>query len=123
MKEVLIVGLGWLLGALARYLLQNAILNRFITIFPLVTFSINLIGSLIIGLIFGLSERYQWMTQEWRLFLAIGFCGSFTTFSTFAFDNLQLLKDGNYSQLIWYTALSFVFGVGLAWLGYSITKP
>ena len=123
MKEALIVGLGGFLGAIARYLLQNAIVNRFITIFPVGTFSINLIGSLIIGLIFGLSERYQWMTQEWRLFLAIGFCGSFTTFSTFAFDNLQLLKDGNYSQLIWYTVLSFVFGVGLAWLGYSITKP
>ena len=123
MKEVLIVGLGGFLGAISRYLLQNAIVNRFITIFPLGTFSINLIGSLIIGLIFGLSERYQWMTQEWRLFLAIGFCGSFTTFSTFAFDNLQLLKEGNYSQLIWYTTLSFIFGVGLAWLGYSITKP
>lgn len=123
MKEALIVGLGGFLGAIARYLLQNAIVNRFITIFPVGTFSINLIGSLIIGLIFGLSERYQWMTQEWRLFLAIGFCGSFTTFSTFAFDNMQLLKDGNYSQLIWYTVLSFVFGVGLAWLGYSITKP
>ena len=123
MKEALIVGLGGFLGAIARYLLQNAIVNRFITIFPVGTYSINLIGSLIIGLIFGLSERYQWMTQEWRLFLAIGFCGSFTTFSTFAFDNMQLLKDGNYSQLIWYTVLSFVFGVGLAWLGYSITKP
>jgi CrcB protein len=123
MKEVLIVGLGGFLGAISRYLLQTAIVNRFITIFPLGTFSINLIGSLLIGLIFGLSERYQWMTQELRLFLAIGFLGSFTTFSTFAFDNLQLIKDGNYSQLIWYTALSFVFGVGLAWLGYTITKP
>lgn len=123
MKEVLIVGLGGFLGAISRYLLQNAIVNRFITIFPVGTFTINLIGSLVIGLIFGLSERYQWMTQEWRIFLAIGFCGSFTTFSTFAFDNLQLLKEGNYSQLIWYTGLSFVLGVGLAWLGYSITKP
>jgi len=123
MKEVLIVGLGGFLGSISRYLLQNAIVNRFITIFPIGTFSINIIGSLVIGLIFGLSERYQWMTQEWRLFLAIGFMGSFTTFSTFAFDNLQLIKDGNYVQLFWYTVLSFAVGVALAWVGYSISKP
>ena len=122
MKEVLIVGLGGFLGSISRYLLQSAIVNRFITIFPIGTFSINIIGSLMIGLIFGLSERYQWMTQEWRLFLAIGFMGSFTTFSTFAFDNLQLIKDGNYMQLFWYTVLSFAVGVALAWVGYSITK-
>jgi CrcB protein len=123
MKEVLIVGLGGFLGSISRYLLQNAIVHRFISIFPLGTFSINIIGSLLIGLIFGLSERYQWMTQEWRLFLAIGFMGSFTTFSTFAFDNLQLIKDGNYIQLFWYTVLSFAIGIALAWVGYSISKP
>ena len=89
---------------------------------PLGTFAINIIGSLIIGIIFGFAERYQWMTQEWRLFLAIGFCGSFTTFSTFAFDNLQLIKDGNYYQLFWYTSLSFVVGVALAWLGFIMAR-
>ena len=122
MKEVLIVGLGGFAGTISRYLLQNAIVNRFITIFPVGTFAINLIGSLLIGLIFGLAERYDWMTQEWRLFLAIGFCGSFTTFSTFAFDNLQLIKDGNYGQLFWYTSLSIVLSLALAWFGFIIAR-
>jgi CrcB protein len=122
MKEILIVGIGGFAGSVSRYLLQNIVVSRFVTIFPLGTFAINLIGSFIIGLIFGLSEKYDWMTQEWRLFLAIGFCGSFTTFSTFAFDNLQLIKDSNYQQLIWYTLLSFVLGVALAAFGYVIVR-
>ncbi len=122
MKEVLIVGLGGFAGSISRYLIQNAVLNRFITIFPLGTFAINIIGSLIIGVIFGFAERYQWMTQEWRLFLAIGFCGSFTTFSTFAFDNLQMIKDGNYYQLVWYVSLSLILGVALAWLGFIMAR-
>lgn len=122
MKEILIVGIGGFAGSVSRYLLQNIVVSRFVTIFPLGTFAINLIGSFIIGLIFGLSEKYEWMNQEWRLFLAIGFCGSFTTFSTFAFDNLQLIKDSNYQQLIWYTLLSFVLGVALAAFGYVIVR-
>jgi len=123
MKEVLIVGLGGFVGSISRYLLQNAVVSRFVTVLPFGTLAINLIGSLFIGLIFGLADRYQWMTQEWRLFLAIGFCGSFTTFSTFAFDNLQLLRDGNYFQLFWYTSISFIVGIALAWLGYVIARP
>ena len=122
MKEILIVGLGGFAGSISRYILQNAVVNRFITIFPIGTFAINLFGSLAIGLIFGLAERYDWMTQEWRLFLAIGFCGSFTTFSTFAFDNLQLIKDGHYAQLFWYTSLSLVLRVALVWLGCIMAR-
>ena len=122
MKEILIVGLGGFAGSISRYLIQNAVVSRFITIFPLGTFIINIIGSLLIGLIFGFAERYQWMTQEWRLFLAIGFCGSFTTFSTFAFDNLQMIRDGNYYQLFWYISLSLVLGVAIAWLGFILAR-
>ena len=122
MKEILIVGLGGFAGSISRYLIQNAVVSRFITIFPLGTFIINIIGSLLIGLIFGFAERYQWMTQEWRLFLAIGFCGSFTTFSTFAFDNLQMIKDGNYYQLFLYISLSLVLGVAIAWLGFILAR-
>ena len=123
MKTILIVGIGGFAGSISRYLLQTAIVNRFITIFPLGTFGINLIGSLAIGLIFGLAERYSWLTQEWRLLLAVGFCGSFTTFSTFAFDNLQLIRDGNFWQLFWYIALSVILGLGLAAGGYFLARP
>ncbi len=123
MKAALIVGLGGFAGSISRYLVQTALVNRFITIFPLGTFSINLLGSLIIGLVFGLAERYSWLTQEWRLFLAIGFCGSFTTFSTFAFDNLQMIRDGNFWQLLGYIALSVILSLGLAAAGYFLARP
>ncbi len=123
MKEALIVGAGGFAGSIARYLLQNIIVSRFVTVFPLGTFVINLAGSLLIGLLFGLAERYAGFTQPWRLLLAVGFCGGFTTFSTFAFDNLQLLRDGNFVQLFAYALLSLVLGVVLAALGYFITRP
>jgi fluoride exporter len=122
MKEVLIVGLGGFAGSISRYILQNAIVHRFLTIYPIGTFAINIIGSFFIGVIFGLADRYAWMTQEWRLLLAIGFMGSFTTFSTFAFDNLQLLRLGNYHQLFWYISLSIIFGIALAWFGFLIAR-
>jgi CrcB protein len=123
MKEALIVGIGGFAGSVSRYLIQSVVVNRFITIFPIGTFSINLIGSLAIGIVFGLSERYEWMNPEWRLFLAVGFMGSFTTFSTFAFDNLQMIKDGNIAQLLWYSGLSLILGVALAWIGFSLARP
>lgn len=122
MKEVLIVGLGGFAGSISRYLIQLAVISRFTLLFPLGTFGINLVGSLIVGLIFGYAERFQWMNPEWRLFLAIGFCGSFTTFSSFAFDNLRLLEDNNYYQLFWYVSLSLILSVVLTWGGYSFAK-
>jgi len=122
MKEVLIVGLGGFAGSISRYLIQLAVISRFATLFPLGTVAINLAGSLLVGLIFGYAERFSWMNAEWRLFLAIGFCGSFTTFSAFAFDNLRLLEDGNYYQLFWYISLSLILGVALVWGGYTFAK-
>ena len=122
MKEVLIVGLGGFAGSISRYLIQLALISRFSLLFPLGTLAINLVGSLVVGLIFGDAERFQWMNPEWRLFLAIGFCGSFTTFSSFAFDNLRLLEDNNYYQLFWYVSLSLILSVVLTWGGYSFAK-
>lgn len=122
MKEILIIGVGGFAGSISRYLLQNAIVYRYTSIFPFGTFAVNLLGSLVIGVIFGLAERYTWMSQEWRMFLAIGFCGSFTTYSTFAFDNLQLLREGNYPQLVAYISLSLIAGIGLAAVGYLLAR-
>ena len=122
MKHLIIIGLGGMAGSVSRYLMQQAVLRHYTTIFPLGTFTVNIIGCLLIGLIFGFAERFEWMSQEWRLLLAVGFCGSFTTFSTFAFDNLQLIKDGNYYQLIGYTIASVLLGVVFVWLGFLVTR-
>ncbi len=93
------MGIGGVAGSVSRYLIQNVVVNKIYYCFSDWYIRHKYYWQPNNRVIFGLADRYQWMTQEWRLFLAIGFCGSFTTFSTFAFDNLQLIKDGNYHQL------------------------
>jgi CrcB protein len=90
--------------------------------FPFGTFTVNLIGCLLIGIIFGLSERTSWINDEWRIFLTVGFCGGFTTFSTFANENMALLRDGNFLHFTLYTGLSVFLGLAAVYFGNAITK-
>lgn len=122
MKELLIIGLGGFLGSISRYLMHVFMIARIATPIPIGTLTVNLLGSFLLGIIIGLFNRYDWLTHEWRLFLAIGFCGSFTTFSTFSVENLELIKSGNYLTLGIYTLLSLVGGVLLALGGYTLVK-
>ena len=84
--------------------------------------TVNLVGCLLIGLFFGYVESRQWFSPQLRLFLTIGFFGSFTTFSTFAFENLELLREGNYLNFSIYTLVSVVGGILLVWGGYMLTR-
>lgn len=122
MQKLLLVGLGGAFGAVSRYLVQLFLSGRYPGTFPYGTFAANLIGCLLIGIIYGLAERHQLMTQEMRLLLAVGFCGSFTTFSTFSVENLNMLEAGNYLQAGAYISLSIVLGVALVFLGFVIVK-
>jgi len=122
MKELLVIGLGGFLGSISRYALQMFVSARVPYSFPLGTLVVNLVGSLLIGLFFGYIEKSHWFSPQVRVFLTIGFCGSFTTFSTFAFENLELLREGNYPNFILYTVVSVAAGIALVWLGYSLAK-
>lgn len=122
MKELLVIGLGGFFGSISRYLLQMAVAARFAIHFPLGTLLVNLLGCLAIGLFFGYIEYKHWFSPQVRLFLTIGFCGSFTTFSTFAIENLQLLREGNYLSFSVYTLVSGVGGILLVWAGYGLAK-
>ena len=116
MKTLLIIGLGGALGSIGRYLVQVAV-GRYITLtFPLGTLLVNITGCFLIGLLYGLAERHAWMSIEWRLFLITGICGGYTTFSSYSYESITLLKHGNYSYLIFYIASSVIFGL-LATLG------
>ena len=93
-KTLLLVGTGGFLGSVSRFLASRFMQDNFPSAFPFGTFFVNITGCLLIGLIYGFSERSSLLTAEWKMFLAVGFCGGFTTFSTFANENLALLRDG-----------------------------
>lgn len=116
LREVLLVGAGGALGSMARY--AGYLVYRG-TSFPVVTFSINIIGSLVIGMVMGWCLKHE-NSGSWKLFLATGICGGFTTFSAFSFENLSLLQNGKVLLSMLYIVSSVVLGIAAAWLGYKI---
>lgn len=122
MKLFLIVGLGSFLGGGTRFIAQKYLSILIKSAFPYPIFTINILGSLLIGILFGLSSKYNIFSNEVRLFLTTGFCGGFTTFSTFSYDSLMLLKDGNYFYFFIYIFLSVFLGIFFTFVGYSIFK-
>lgn len=121
-KAILFVGAGGLVGSVLRYLIQLFISKTFITSFPWPTFAVNIIGSFIIGILYALADEGALLSPEMRLLLATGFCGGFTTFSSFAFDNLSLLNDGHIGYSLLYIMGSVVLGVFAAYIGVWVIK-
>jgi len=91
--KYLVVGLGGFIGANARYLIGGWVQQRWGPSFPLGTFVVNVTGSFILGLFATLALHLTW-SEQWRLFIAIGFVGAYTTFSTFEYETLQLIAEG-----------------------------
>jgi fluoride exporter len=121
-KTLLLIGSGGFLGSISRFLASRFMQNHFPSAFPIGTFVVNVTGCLIIGLIYGFSERSSLLTPGWKMFLAVGFCGGFTTFSTFANENLALLRDGDFFHFMLYTGLSVLLGIAATFSGVLITK-
>jgi len=122
LKTLFIIGSGSFLGGVARYLTARVVQNSFASAFPYGTLAVNLLGCLLIGLIFGISQRTNMISDEWRIFLTVGFCGGFTTFSTFANENMTLLRDGNFFYFALYTGLSVFLGLVAVFFGNALTK-
>ena len=122
LKQLLLIGAGGFIGSIARYLVSR--LNTHIEWFaiPLGTLIVNVAGSLLIGFLIGISEKSPILTVEWRMFLMVGLCGGFTTFSSFTGENLVLLKNGQILPLLLYTGLSIFLGFTAVYLGYISTK-
>jgi CrcB protein len=121
-KILLFIGTGSFLGGVSRYLAARYIQNAMTSGFPYGTLLVNIVGCFIIGLLFGLSEKGSISHNEWKLFLTVGFCGGFTTFSTFTLENLMLLRNGAWFHFSAYTLLSVVVGILATIVGYSIIK-
>lgn len=120
MKNILLVAFGGGLGSVARYLLSLYIVKNSNGTFPLATLVVNVIGCLLIGLLFGLAERSGFLSAELRLLLAVGFCGGFTTFSTFSNETFELMRGGQVYSALFYILLSVLFGFFAVMLGYKL---
>jgi CrcB protein len=121
-RTLLLVGTGGFLGSVSRLLASRLIQSNLPSAFPFGTFFVNITGCLLIGLIYGFSDRTSLLTPGWKMFLAAGFCGGFTTFSTFANENLALLRDGNFFHFALYSGLSVFLGISATFFGVLITK-
>ena len=122
LRNILIVGTGGFIGSVMRYLVQVFVEKGLASTFPWGTFVANMVGSLIIGIVFGLAEKGDLLSSEWRMFLAVGVCGGFTTFSSFAYNNLNLLKDHSYGQLLWNVGGSLFVGILAVYLGIILIR-
>ena len=120
----LLVGLGGALGSMARHGLNHVIHQRHLsTTFPIGIFAVNVLGSLVIGIVGGLIVSGRWSASlETRTFIMIGLLGGFTTFSSFSFDTLALVRDGHVGQAVW----NVVGQVGLSlvgvWAGFRLAS-
>lgn len=121
-RTLMIVGTGGFLGSISRFLASRFVQNSFPTAFPVGTFFVNVTGCFLIGLIYGISEKNTLFSPGWKMFLTVGFCGGFTTFSTFANENLALLRDGNFFYFLVYTGSSVFLGITATFLGIMVTK-
>lgn len=119
-KSIFFVGIGGAIGSVMRYLLGVVSTHYFKGTFPIATFITNFLGCLIIGLLIGYFGKNNEINPQLKLLLITGFCGGFTTFSTFAAENVQLLENGNYGLLFANVAGSVVLGIGGVILGMKI---
>ena len=121
MKQALLVFVGGGFGSVARYYTSRW-LNNLETAIPYGTMFSNVLGSLLMGFILGYLSKTSNMSQSQSLLLATGFCGGFTTFSTFAYENHLLIKNGDYFSFLPYTLLSLVLGFSAVFIGLYLSK-
>ena len=122
LRAIILIGVGGGIGSILRYLTAVFVSKYFQTSFPWGTFVVNILGCLLIGLLLGLFERHQLTNPDLKYLFATGFCGGYTTFSTFAAENVNLLQSGNSLTVFAYIAASVLVGLFAVWVGLMLTK-
>ena len=118
-KNILLVAFGGAVGFVLRYLVSKWLQEASSVAFPVGTLVVNVVGCSLIGLIYGASDRLG-ISGDMRLLLTIGFCGGFTTFSTFMNESLSLMRADNLLPLALYASLSVGLGLVAVWAGSRI---
>ena len=121
MMKFLLIGAGGAAGAVLRYVVSGLDYRFSYGVLPVSTLVVNLSGSLVIGLLWGLFEVYP-VSSNARMFIFIGLLGGFTTFSTFALENFNLMRDGEFSIALLNILLSNVLGIALVYAGYALAR-
>ena len=118
----MLIGLGGSVGALLRFLTASWIQRAIPSAFPLATLTVNLLGCLLFGVVVGLAEVHRLLTPEQRLFVLVGVLGSFTTFSTFAFEAVALAESSALGKALLYVALHVTVGCLAIWIGAAAVR-
>ena len=121
MNLIFIIGIGSFLGGIFRYLLSLLIQLKTTTNFPLGTLTVNIIGCFFIGIVLGIFDKGE-ISHEWKLFLATGFLGGFTTFSTFSNETFILFREGHVSYALLYIFASILLGLLATYVAYLLIK-
>lgn len=121
-RNFLLVGIGSFIGGICRYLLQQFVQNNYPSSFPFGTLIVNIIGCFVIGLVYELSGKGTWLSPEMRLFLATGICGGFTTFSSFGYENVSMVLNGQFLYPLLYVLASVIIGFGAVHAGILFIK-
>ncbi len=116
----LAIAIGGAIGACLRFALSEWMLHLFGRAFPFGTLLVNILGSFVIGLLYGLLITEQITPNPWRIFIGIGVLGAFTTFSTFSMDTVLLLQQGDWLKAVVNVVLNVVLCLTLAWLGLKL---
>ncbi|MEX0988546.1 MAG: fluoride efflux transporter CrcB [Bacteroidales bacterium] len=121
-KSILIAGLGGFIGTVFRFLISRYFQFTYDTVFPWATFLVNILGCLLIGIVYGISERGNFLSPEWRIFLSVGILGGFTTFSSLSNDAFVLLQSKELVKFALYTGFTFFLGILAVFIGRAMIK-
>lgn len=121
-RNLLLIGIGSFAGGIARFLCQQLVQKNYPASLPLGTLGVNVTGCFIIGIIYGLGNRGNVLSPELRLLIATGFCGGYTTFSSFAYENISMIQNGEFFFTALYILLSLFAGFAAVYVGIILIE-